>query len=103
MLSFKVDEATPENIRRLVIAALNIGAVVIADDQGVNFTVASTVGRTFRLVHLMSPHFNLPMRKGGSRSLSTILIRHLENFLYHGYGVSKSDGHSDKPQLGLFS
>lgn len=76
VLAFTVDEATPIPIRRLIMAALNIGAVVIFDDDA-NFTSASPVGRTFRIVHLLAPHFNLPMRKGKPRKLSTILAKQI--------------------------
>ena len=102
VLAFTVDENTPESVRRLVIAALNIGAVVISDDEDVNFTVASPVGRTFRLVHLLAPLFSLPMRKGKSRSLSSILSRqmgHLSRFEVHGVKPENRNAQ----QLGLFS
>lgn len=101
VLAFTVDEATPPSIRRLVMAALNIGAIVIFDEDS-NFTSASPVGRTFRIVHLLAPHFNLPMRKGKSRKLSTILSKHFGSL--EKYHQEILDTHEPKTtQLGLFS
>lgn len=102
ILAFTVDERTPESIRQLVIVALNIGAVVIADDEDVNFLVASPVGRTFRLVHLLAPVFCLPMRKGKSRNLSSILSKQLgELDRFEGHDSENDD--DSALQLGLFS
>lgn len=103
VLSFTVDEGTPESIRRLVVAALNIGAIVIVDDDVVNFTAASPVGRTFRLVHLLAPQFNLPMRKGKSRNLSTILSKQLGNLDRYRSTAKKSAEPVVRDQIGLFS
>jgi hypothetical protein len=104
VLAFTVDKATPVPIQRLVIAALNIGAIVISDDEDVDFIVASPVGRTFRLVHLLAPYFSLPMRKGKARSLSTILARQLgplDKFrLRLSDRIEAMDG---AQQLGLFT
>jgi len=102
VLSFTVDEGTPESIRRLVITALNIGAIVIVDDDVVNF-MTSPVGRTFRLVHLLAPVFNLPMRKGKARNLSGILSKQLGN-LDSRAPTSKRPGEPvDHNQMGLFN
>ncbi|WP_377008203.1 hypothetical protein [Comamonas endophytica] len=102
VLSFTVDEGTPPSVQRLVIAALNIGAIVIVDDQDVNFTVTTPVGRVFRLVHLLAPHFNLPMRKGKTRNLSTILSKQLGSLdKYRPVPIKIANG-SESEQLGLF-
>ncbi|MCV2349439.1 hypothetical protein [Paucibacter sp. Y2R2-4] len=81
VLAFVVDKGTPIHIQRLVMTALNIGAIVIVDDEDINFTAATPVGRSFRLVHLLAPHFNLLMRKGKAVNLSTILKVNLDRQL----------------------
>ncbi|MFY3977187.1 hypothetical protein ACOTHX_13405 [Achromobacter xylosoxidans] len=101
--SFVVDESTPLEVQRLVLIALNIGAIVIVDDENVNFTAASPIGRRFRLVHLLAPHFNLPMRKGKNRQLSAILAKQMKTLDRLGAkpaGEAKSGGIN---QLGLFN
>lgn len=103
VLSFTVDEGTPVSIQRLVVAALNIGAIVIIDDEVVNFTAASPVGRTFRLVHLLAPQFNLPMRKGKSRNLSTILSKQLGTLDIYRPQWKKVAESPARDQLGLFN
>jgi hypothetical protein len=103
VLSFLVDEATPESIQRLVIAALNIGAVVISDDEDVNLIGASPVGRNFRLVHLLAPVLSLPMRKGKSRLLSTILTKRLGPLEQYDVSVSRNEDNRGGRQLGLFT
>lgn len=101
ILAFKVDEATPIPVRKLVMAALNIGAIVVFDDEE-NFTLASLVGRTFRIVHLLAPHFNIPMRKGKSRNLSSILIKKYGSIdKFQGKVLNEEKGDSLQ-QLGLF-
>lgn len=102
VLSFTVDEGTPESIQRLVITALNIGAIVIVDDDVINF-MASPVGRTFRLVHLLAPIFNLPMRKGKARNLSGILSKQLRNASSSKPTTQKSDEPAAQNQMGLFN
>lgn len=101
--SFTVDERTPDEIRPLIVAALNIGAIVIVDDENVNFTATSPVGRTFRLVHLLAPYFNLPMRKGRSRNLSTILSKRTLLSKRVHFAQRESSGETNNDQLGLFS
>ncbi|CAJ0744385.1 hypothetical protein R16034_04405 [Ralstonia edaphis] len=103
VLAFTVDEGTPEPIQRLVMAALNIGAIVIFNDEDVNFTVASPVGRTFRLVHLLAPHFNLPMRRGKARSLSKILAKQLGPLEHFALPAQAGDSREGSQQLGLFT
>ncbi len=102
VLSFTVDEGTPEFIQRLVITALNIGAIVIVDDDVVNF-MTSPVGRTFRLVHLLAPVFNLPLRKGKARNLSGILSKQLRNIDSSQHGKNKPNEPVDQNQMGLFN
>jgi hypothetical protein len=102
VLSFKVDEKTPEYIQRLVVTALNIGAIVVMDDDAINI-MTSPVGRTFRLVHLLAPIFNLPMRKGKYRSLSLILEKQLgtlEQFNKPNFTTNIQTLQTD--QMGLF-
>lgn len=101
--SFTVDNDTPEEIQRLVLAALNIGAIVIVDDQNFNFTAASPVGRRFRLVHLLAPHFNLPMRKGKARSLSSILGKQLGRLDRILSPDRKDEVKLRRDQMGLFN
>ncbi len=103
VLAFTVDEGTPVSIQRLVVAALNIGAIVILDDEAVNFTAASPIGRTFRLVHLLAPQFNLPMRRGKSRNLSTILTKQLGSLERYRSSLKKIDEFPARAQMGLFN
>lgn len=72
VLAFEVDDATPEEILPLLISALNIGAIV-AMDESINLTLSNIVGHRFRLVHLLAPHYRIPMRNGKHRTLSSIL------------------------------
>jgi hypothetical protein len=103
VLSFTVDQQTPGPIQRLVVVALNIGAIVIVDDEDINFTAATPIGRSFRLVHLLAPHFNLPMRRGKSRNLSTILSKQMGSLDRFRLVVRKPAEGSDHDQLGLFN
>lgn len=102
VLCFTVDEGTPESIRRLVVAALNIGAIVIVDDDARNFT-SSPVGRTFRLVHLLAPLFHLPLRKGKSRNLTTILAKQFGSLDRYRPATKGSPEPEGREQLGLFN
>ncbi|MCV2356615.1 hypothetical protein LNV09_20945 [Paucibacter sp. B2R-40] len=98
VLSFEVDESTPEQIRALLVVALNVGAIVIMDDREVNFTLNSLVGHKFRLVHILAAHFNIPLRNGKSRKLSTILKE--TDLLRYSPKVIPSN--TPNPQMGLF-
>lgn len=73
ILGFEVDKNTPTDILKLLISALNIGAIVSLTDDDVNLTSNNIVGHKFRLVHLLAPHYCLPLRSGKTRKLSTIL------------------------------
>lgn len=101
--SFTVDDKTPDELCQLIVAALNIGAIVIVDDENVNFTATSPIGRTFRLVHLLAPHFNLPMRRGKSRNLSTILSKKTLSSNRIHLALQESQGESTSDQLRLFN
>ncbi|WP_459575654.1 ORC-CDC6 family AAA ATPase [Cupriavidus sp. 8B] len=103
VLAFTVDQGTPEPIQKLVMAALNIGAIVIFNDEDINLTAASPVGKTFRLVHLLAPHFNLPMRRGKSRSLSSILSKQFGALHRYRAPLKAQDGRERPQQLGLFT
>lgn len=103
VLAFTVDSGTPVAIQRLVVAALNIGAIVLIDDEVASFTASSPIGRTFRLVHLLAPLFNLPMRKGKSRNLSTILSKQLGALEKYRPPLRTIDDSLASNQLGLFS
>ncbi|QYY33771.1 hypothetical protein K2O51_33520 (plasmid) [Cupriavidus pinatubonensis] len=105
VLAFTVDQGTPEQIQKLVMAALNIGAVVIFNDEDVNYTLVSPIGKTFRIVHLLAPHFNLPMRRGKSRKLSTILRKQIGQLNKFGISNAISNSIEDgRPQqMGLFT
>lgn len=73
VLAFTVDKDLPDPIRELLVAALNVGAIVSMDDQEVDLALSNLTGHRFRLVHLLAPTFQLPLRTGKARSLRAIL------------------------------
>lgn len=72
--TFTIDDAVSEDIENCLRIALNFGAIVCYDSPDHVAGFRSLRGKQFRLAYILAPAFNLPLRKGKSRSLSNLMM-----------------------------
>lgn len=71
--TFVIDDAISEDIENCLRIALNFGAIVCYDPPDHVAGFRSLRGKQFRLAYILAPAFNLPLRKGKSRTLTNLL------------------------------
>jgi hypothetical protein len=76
VLAFKVNKDLPDAVKELLVAALNVGALVSMSTKEVDFTLSNLDGHKFRLVHLLAPKYRLPLRAGEERSLQRLMLQY---------------------------
>jgi hypothetical protein len=74
-LTFTVDSHAPPELVIAVGRAINAGALVFVPDKNSVGILNDVKGKRFRLSYLLAPHYQLPLRLGGSVSLMHILSR----------------------------
>lgn len=71
--TFTVDDSISEDMENCLRIALNFGAIVCYDPPDHVAGFRSLRGKQFRLAYILAPAFNLPLRKGKSRTLTNLL------------------------------
>jgi hypothetical protein len=72
-LTFTVDSHASPDLVNAIGRAINAGALVYVPDKSSVGILNDVKGKRFRLSYLLAPHYQLPLRLGGSVSLSRIL------------------------------
>jgi hypothetical protein len=71
--TFVVDADISEDIENCLRIALNFGGIVCYDTPDHLAGFRSLRGKRFRLAYILAPEFNLPLRSGKQRSLTSLL------------------------------
>jgi len=82
VLSFNVDTAVSDEVRRAVFNGLYAGAFIPVDDEARRFAFSrDLVGQRLRLTYLIAPLGNLPLRTGKPRALSRLIFKSADTSL----------------------
>jgi energy-coupling factor transporter ATP-binding protein EcfA2 len=73
-LSFTVDKDVPADIQDLIASGLNRGAVMLIEDTAARTIVGEMRDAKLRLSYLLAAKYGLPLRKGKTKMLSSILF-----------------------------